>query len=529
MRPIDLDLPPKFATYRKHQENAILDLVSSNKRFSLFAGSTGSGKSLIYISLSRLLGGRTLVLVSTKGLQEQLMNDFHEIGMSDIRGQNNYECLAVYDELREYGTPGIGCDQGPCHVGVECGYKSEGGCLYYDAVRTAADSEIVVSNYYYWLTQGRYADPNSIGEFDLIILDEAHSAPDILADFCSVELEEYELRTLLDIDLPIEYGNDLSLWAAWAKEAAAVARHIYAEKKKSKGKTKELLRIMSLGRDLVEVGKVNAGEVDSDARWVCEIKKHSALFSPVWAHVYAEEYLYRGVNRVVLASATLSEGTGKYLGIPPHDSDYHEMPSGFDPGRRPLIYVPTTRVDRRMVEGQTRIWVNRIDSIIEGRLDRKGIIPAVSYNRAQEIIRRSKYSDIMLTHDSRNTQEVVERFKKADAPCVLVSPSIGTGYDFPEDECRYLIIVKIPFIDGRSPVIKARSKDDKDYLNYMAALNIIQYAGRGMRSAEDFCEIWVIDDHWKWFRKAYRFPNWFKAAWRIENTVREAIAIGDKK
>jgi Rad3-related DNA helicase len=102
-----------------------------------------------------------------------------------------------------------------------------------------------------------------------------------------------------------------------------------------------------------------------------------------------------------------------------------------------------------------------------------------------------------------------------------------TGWDFPADQCRYQIIAKVPFIDSRSLIIKARSKSDKTYLNYLTAQAIIQMVGRGMRSADDWCETYIIDDHIEWFWQAARkqglWPKWFQTAYRREAGVPDPI------
>jgi ATP-dependent DNA helicase DinG len=541
LTPADLGFPPKFTAYRSGQADIALNLALSDKRFSRLDAPTGTGKSLIYMSLARLLDARTLVLVGTKGLQTQLLDDFRTLGMRDIRGQSNYRCAAVErgSLLDEYGMPGATCDQGPCKVGVYCPLKKDGGCTYYDAQKIAMRSSIVVSNYAYWLSLGRQADPMAIGKFDLLILDECHTAPDWLAEFCSVELNRSEIRTMLDLELP-PTDEGVEVWATWARAAHETCEERYKARREelntvlgTHGKRKmtdELLRMSRLVHELEELSRAHswrssAGPV-KDVRlpgmttdWVTQKTDGGIKFSPVWAHAYAEEYLFRKVPRVVLSSATLSPAVGKYLGIPDKDIDHHAVTSGFSPHRRPFTYIPTTRVDRNMVEGQVRQWITRIDNIIEGRLDRKGIIHTISYARVQLLLARSQYAGLMMTHTSHNMRRVVEQFKQAEAPVILLSPSVVEGFDFPYDEARYQIIVKVPFADGRDPVFKARCKSDKHYRAYTAALSLVQMAGRIVRAADDVGETFIIDDHWTWFRRSTPFPKWFREAWRVSKVI----------
>jgi Rad3-related DNA helicase len=483
-----------------------------------------------------LAGGRSLVLVGTKGLQSQILDDFKEIGATDIRGQSNYRCVALDDFLMGYGRPGSGCNEGPCHVGIHCSLKKDGGCLYYDAITQAKYANIVVSNYAFWLTVGRHRDDNPIGKFDNLILDEAHTAPEWLSRFCQVKLDRNEIKQLIGLDLP-PVNEGVEVWSAWAitaRRLVAVEEGEYRKRLSTakQAATKKLLRLKEIDRDLEQLASAatwrNAEtpnrEVVVPGRqtdWIAEKTKTGLLFSPVWAHVYAEPYLFQGIDRVILSSATLSQSTRRYLGIGPKKVEYIPGGDGFDPDRRPFIYLPTVKVDRHITEGEIRQWINKMDRIIGDRLDRKGIIHTRSYARAKIIKERSKHGDLMMLHTSRDLRQTVQRFKDAKAPAVLVSPSLEEGFDFPDDECRYQIIAKVPFIDTRSPLMKARASSDKQYMNHEAALALTQSVGRSVRSSSDFAENFIIDDHWGWFRNAAsrEFPTWFKKAWKESRSI----------
>jgi len=121
----------------------------------------------------------------------------------------------------------------------------------------------------------------------------------------------------------------------------------------------------------------------------------------------------------------------------------------------------------------------------------------------------------MFSHDPRTARSAVQAFKRADPPALLISPSMVTGWDFPYDTAEYQIIGKIGFMDTRSAIENARSKDDKDYVAYEAMQQLVQACGRGMRAEDDRCEVLVIDDSARWFVPRYRHfaPQWFSEAW----------------
>src|SRR5580765_5724043 len=97
--PVVFGAPPRFTHWRKLQARAIMMAMEPPKRFVLNAAPTGSGKSLMYMGQALVSGARTVILTSTKGLQSQLIGDFGESGLVDIRGMNSYACTAAEAEF----------------------------------------------------------------------------------------------------------------------------------------------------------------------------------------------------------------------------------------------------------------------------------------------------------------------------------------------------------------------------------------------------------------------------------------------
>lgn len=538
--PAALGAPDKFGDWRLQQDVAVSVAAHTTKRFSMLVVPTGGGKSLIYMMLAKLLGVRACVLTRTKALQRQLEADFAAMGdLGIVQGMNAYPCRALMagGELEDLfaGTggetrrgPADGssvkappCHVGPCLSGVPCSMK-ESGCAYYDAVRAAGDSQIVVTNYAYWMHQrgGQTAQKRAgIGTFDLLILDEAHEAPAALSEFLTVELDPSLVRQKLNVEL-LDGEPDPEQWVTWAQHhhPAAVAMHdrLAQEVKEAKDAGRKVSRAtldeVRVLRGLVETFVVIGG---LDSTWVIRYDAFAKVwkFTPLWPAKQAESVLFRGIGRVMLTSATVRQKTAALLGIKTADLEVREFPSSFPAERRPVIHVPTVRVTHRMDATEQLQWLARIDQILKARPDRKGIIHTVSYERARLIISRSKLAARLIGHSSEGTRSALERYLRAnrdDGP-VLVSPSMTTGYDFPYEQCEFQIIVKIPFPDTRDPVLKARTEQDADYGMYVAMQTLVQMAGRGMRAPDDQCETFIIDDQIKWFLGKYKHlaPDWF--------------------
>ncbi len=515
--PTAFGAPSKFDKWRPYQQEAVSKAIEESKaRFIVQVQPTGSGKSLCYIMAAVLSGKRALILTSTKALQDQVMSDFGKaFNIADVRGQAGYMCLADVNGM-------LTVEEGPCHAGMACGMR-EMGCRYYDAVRDAARAKIVVTNYAFWLTSAR--SNNSIGTFDLLILDEAHDAPEWTMKALSAAINESDIKYDMKCELP--EGEDIDKWKEWALNMGVILDN-------------ELDNIKLEYNRGAKVNQSRAARIRKYARAVdniCVIAKNNmvvdrktvnghTLVEPITARGLAEPLLFRNTPKVILTSATIRPKTMWMLGLSEKDQKegtlrVEEYPSQFETWRRPVIYVPTVRVQYDMTEQEVKMWIIQMDNIIRGRLDRKGIIHSVSYQRMKEIMLRSEFRQRMIAHESRTLNHAIKKFKEMPPPCVLVSPSVTTGYDFPMDGCEYQILSKVSFPDSRSSSMKARVKDDKEYAYYITMQNIVQASGRGMRSMDDQCEVFVVDDHWRWFINRYgKFaPKWFMEACKTVRTV----------
>lgn len=525
--PIVFGAPPHFTKWRALQSRAITAAMESSKRFVLQSAPTGFGKSLVYMGQALVSGARTIILTSTKGLQSQLLTDFAQSGLVDIRGMNSYVCTAAELEFGvgiAHAHKSVHCHEGPCHAGLPCSIK-DNGCHYYDAYRQASAAQLVVSNYAYWMTINKYGE--GLGKFDLMVLDEGHNAPDELSDFLSIELGPDEVEGTLGAHLMAE-GTDMSGWRQWAGHHAEKCRIRYdrivlaMRNSRDSGERVKYSALHEI-RAIKQLTNKLQALAETKGDWVAEHinRGRSIKFDPTWPAQYSEKCLFRGTPKVVVFSATLRPKTAQVLGLNPSDYEFLEYPSSFPVERRPVYHIPTCQLNHRATDDHIRLWLTRIDQLVGARRDRKGIIHCVSYNRRNQILRNSEHRDIMLSHDPQTTRSTIEKFKRMVAPAVLVSPSISTGFDFPYSECRYIIIAKVPFIDKRSLVMQARCASDHDYDMYITAQTLVQMAGRAMRAEDDYCEVLCVDDSLCWFLNKYRhfIPKWFMDSVKWSKTI----------
>jgi ATP-dependent DNA helicase DinG len=511
-RPYKLGLSKKkFPEWRQHQQETVEALIRCQKRFPVLNAPTGSGKSLTYSATALLLrlkkqsgivsSGpkiRVAALTATKALQDQLTSDFEGVGLTDVRGMGNYPCAI---------SPGLSVEDGPCHSGMECDLK-KAGCSYFDAVRAAKDSWFVCTNYDYWL----HAD---LGNYDVLILDEAHNAAKKLASHLGFSLSSNDCKTL-DIDHP--FKND---WLEWAIKIKPILEtriknlptglYVSTEHREFRKKAQRLLEKIT-----------RLVKADPD-KWICEAWMGKTTHGWKWDVIDPSEYkevLFKRIKKVILVSATVTKMNLKELGIPTQESEFFETPSTFKVKNRP-VYIVKTGAQMRHDSDDFDLWqwVRTIDKIIGARLDRKGIIHPHSYRRQEYLLKNSKYRRLFICAEKGQGEIAVARYKRSEPPSILMSPAVKEGVDFPYDECRYQIICKVPFPDSRSPLIKARRKVWKKYSDHIAMQELVQASGRPVRADDDWAETFLVDDNFVWFvysNKSLAPKYWMKAVKRVD-------------
>ena len=522
--PYVFGLPAKFNRWWPNQSEAVMRTVETKKRFVGIVAPTGFGKSMVAIAIARIVGGRACYLTESKPLATQISRDFAAL-VTDVRGRQNYDCHRL-NENGIYGASGK-CDraEGLCpHCTLQ-----ENGCGYFDAWRRASRADLPITNYDYWLSINEYNE-KGLGKFDLLLVDEAHDAAQKLLGHLRIEFSAPEIGEYLRRDLPRPGTMTIERWRSWAQAHAPGIRTRADALKMQAQFGGELPRNKQIELRVLTglAGRLEALSGIDDA-WIEDRERQNPLgrvwWEPLTPARYAER-LFRGIPKIVLLSATITPKDLEILGIPKSETEWLEFPSSFPVARRPVIHVPTVQQRASMSEGQRLESVRRMDQIIRARLDRKGVVHTVSYERQTHFVEHSEHRAIILTNQARSTQTTLDRYLKSAPPAVLSGPSYGTGYDFPGVSAEYQIIPKVPFMDTRSAIESARVAADPEYRNFMAMKSIVQMAGRIVRSAGDSGETFITDDQWLWFRwQAVRFaPRYFLEACVFAKSIPAPLA-----
>lgn len=517
MTPQELGLPSKFQSFRTEidQAGVIFQLASSPSPVSVLCAPPGAGKSPIYIGTSKLMAlladnpnFRTLILVKTKALEDQLLSEFSSIGMVGIRGHSNYSCADLsFGEDEEL-------------LDMQCSGRRGGICFYNEKVQECLSSNLVVTNNAHWFHTENCNDGGRLGRFDLIIIDEAHKVHNTLVDFVSIKLDESLFFRRLRLKLPKEFTY--LTWSKFADKALYAVQDTLEDQFLSR---KQQIVLEKLEK---AIKRIDFEVLPSIDKWRMIPGIKGLTLSPVWGRDYAERFLFRGIPQSIFCSATINKKTPELFGIEESGSEYIEVGSSFEKQRRPFYYLPVYVIDYKISDHWIREVVRRIEELIETRtiaLNWKGIIHSISYKWSDRIFAALKpeYRELAYIHNSRNAKDVIDAFRSESQGCVLISPIVQEGHDFADDLCRYQVIWKVPFVDSRDPLVEARAKEDKTYRTMLAIEAMEQMYGRPVRNFNDWAETYIFDKHWQHFRNQFGFHKWFRLAWRQVDRMPEPL------
>lgn len=506
--PRDLGLPERFTHWRPLQAEALRKLLSSTKRIKALSAPTGFGKTLVYIAYALIKKQPTCIVTESRGLQDQLTQQFSEIGLVDVRGRRNYDC-----HLRD----GYTCEDG---AAARCPYKGTIGCPSSQAEMRAAVSWLVVTNYDKWTSARKFGQ--GMEHFKVVVFDEFHKGHAALSRAMQVTLNAREIDDL-GVDLPTHpAAEDFVTWKVWATATRPIAEEAMnaaqASLRASAHPKPSVVRAYTHLRHLTR--RLAILQTANPLNWVADETRDGYQMDPIRPGRYGESALLMRIPDILCVSATLRPKSMYMCGIGKDAFDYQEYPSEFDRSRAPIYYVPTQFVDTRHPD-LSALWA-RIDQIAARRQDRKGIIHTISYNRRDQVVQASRFRNAMLVNQKGEAAtELVETFKASDPGTILVSPSVGAGYDFPGRECEWQVVCKLPFPDSRSKIMKAREHDDPEYGAYLTMSELVQIFGRGMRHAKDRCESFIGDRNLEWFlpRYGYLAPKSFHGFYQRVETL----------
>jgi Rad3-related DNA helicase len=537
--------------YRLGQRAAIeyvMKAFNDGYKFVLLEAPTGSGKSAVAYTLSQSIE-TSYYLAPQKFLQDQLTRDFGEGGkhvgklcpMVALKGRNAYPCNywervltdpnKSFEELE--GMPEkrkryqalafrkLGCDQGQCKRDGKSKLKycvePRASCPYFKQLYRAMRSRICLMNFHSFLFQSSIV-PN-FGPRDLLIIDEAHNAEDILLQFIEFRIsdryfvkEKIRFPELGLVEEYIDYFLEIRLEELMRRKLR-MARNLDQPKEAAEWES----RILRLGFLM---------KADPN-KWVCQWEEVSSGASrtvsikPIFIDDFANKYLFNMGAKVLMMSATIlsKKAMCEALGIPSDSAKSLSLASTFPPENRRLHYRSCGSMSYANKAETLPLIVEEVDRLCNFHKDQRGIIHTHTFEIADRLLKecskevRKRFLFQRSSEFDGDKFLLLEKHKKMKNS-IIVAPAMHEGLDLVGDLGRFQIICKVPYPSKADPQIAARMKISGEYYNWRTATKLIQSYGRIYRHKADHGVTYVLDSNFRHFvlDNDYLMPDWFREA-----------------
>lgn len=216
----------------------------------------------------------------------------------------------------------------------------------------------------------------------------------------------------------------------------------------------------------------------------------------------AKNFLFLGPEHVVMTSATIGnmKSFEENLGI--DDAIEDNLPSLFDFTNSPIYVLSRWKMSQKFKEENFPKVQKATYELCNRYKNKKGIIQTWTYDLAKRIYEEApdNLKDRMLLYnDAKEKRDLIEYHKKTDHPTILVGPTLNEGIDLPGDECRFIIMLKMPFPCLGSRLVKRKSDLYEGWYQNETLRTIVQSIGRGVRYDGDWCQTYIVDGNFGFF------------------------------
>ena len=572
----DPPLPDKFQEYRHSQWEAIMEIeqaLENGVKAIFVSAPTGSGKTLIAESVRRFRGVRGVYTCTTKVLQNQILKEFDYAKV--LKGRGNYrthdnpddlsmsalDCTKArqvvpacancpgWDKGSSWGSGGNTADPTELLDSFHCSWCHPFHlCPYEEAKTEAAKARLAVLNTAYFLAETNYVYNSLFRGRQLVLIDEADMLEGELLRFIEVNITAKD-RKMLGIGLPEKKSINES-WVNWIVDEVIPAikdkqgrvnltpdlfgnpnlEELRTGKKLAQliSKVKMLVqeeedpetgeKTFTLSKDWIYTGyeKNYKGEYPSD-------NKVNVTFKPIHVKDYAPRFLWGKGKSFVLLSATFVSPAmeAEFLGLENDEWTVVEIPSSFPILQRPIIPRMVANVISKNMDKAIPILIDEIVEIMDNHPNERILVHSVSYKLTKELyfeLKKGRHGNRLSTYfHAGDRDNALDRYL-GDPRGVLIAPSFDRGVDLPADDCRVVVVAKIPYLSTGDKQVSARlhgtGREGKMWYAVQAIRSLCQMTGRGMRSADDSCRTYILD---KQFMSLYQknrklFPKWWTEA-----------------
>lgn len=531
---------------RKEQREALEFIDSEYKsntlnKFFLLNLPVGTGKSHLALMIADWYrknvnrASRIDIITNSKILQDQYSNTYESI--ADLKGKGNYECSSY----------SCSCEQGGEFNRLN--KTSCDDCPYSYARDSFINSGISLTNFHLYILYSIY-NPKIMENrgSKVLIVDECHEFDDVMSNFISIKItetivkkykfpNEYQLLKSLkyvkNITQYVDFLNTLqgeiiNTIESMESGMSNIARSIKQDKRdlkiskllKSKNSDVKLMQLItSLKQYQLKIDVFLKEYKENPSNWVLETsfneksKQKELSLEPIWAYDYLDKYIFSNYDMVFLMSGTILNKSlfCNLNGLDVSKAVYYSIESPFNVKNRPIYYMPLGKMSYKNKEETFKKYVPYIKKLLQKYKGKKGIIHTNSFELAKWIEEKVKDPRLVF-HDSSNKDDILRLHKSSDEPTVIVSPSLGTGVSFDNDDARFQIIAKVPYPSLASQKNKLRQKNNPGWYSWKTSCSLQQTCGRIVRSGLDYGDTIIIDGSFSDVIKysSNFLPQWFQ-------------------
>lgn len=179
-----------------------------------------------------------------------------------------------------------------------------------------------------------------------------------------------------------------------------------------------------------------------------------------------------------------------------NQSELIRVPSSFNFAESPVFFLNKFRMSFKEKDISFRHLKTVIYSICSTKFaGQRGMIQTGSYAFAKQLFDDAPY-DIkkrMLMYSGSREKNIMISLHRMSSDTILVGPTLNTGVDLPGDECRFIIILKVPYPSLGDKLVKEKMKLFPKWYESSTSNEIIQGIGRGVRYDGDWCVTYILD------------------------------------
>jgi Rad3-related DNA helicase len=525
-------LPSWVTELREHQWSAAVEVVeafNSGVDIVWLDAPTGAGKTLIAELVRRMLDVPSWYICSTKSLQDQFKTDFPYAKV--LKGRGNYPTLS--QPFPEYTandcTKTGGGEDSFCYWCPETH-----NCPYEVAKNEALKSDIGIVNTSYFL-----AEANNVGRVrgrGLVISDECDVMERELMGFVTYDVSELRLRRL-GISGP-KKGVHKKTIVKWMEEEllpALVERIMLLPRESSDVKViRERTGMEMLKADTVRVVADLKEELldpdrgedeDSGSNWVRDNDAGPLVLKPVRVQEYGKRNLWQWGKKWLCMSGSVisSEELNGSLGVREGGLNVAtvRVAMTFPAENRPIRVVPVAEMSMRNKDTAWPLMAKAVQRVMEMHPEERILVHTVSYALSSYLHGMLPRGRTITYSSSGERDTALARYRRMKGG-VLLAASMDRGIDLKDDDCRVVVVAKIPFpfLGDRQVGARLRSgREGQLWYDVQTIRTIIQMTGRGVRHKGDKCVTYILDG--MFMNKVYKgnkglLPDWWREAMTVE-------------